>query len=168
MRQVIADLCDLLDEQKNALGKLLEMSEEERKIIIGGEAGRLEEIVRMELRELSKVNSIEKRRIALNDAISAELGITAKDLNTTAIAERAAPDERARIESLQKELTALIEEHKALNVENRELIKAHMEYSELMLDLMIGSEDPLNNFYGGDGRAAPEKKKTTGFFDGRA
>jgi len=37
-----------------------------------------------------------------------------------------------------------------------------------MLELMVGSEDPLNNMYGGDGKAAPDRKKATGFYDGHA
>jgi hypothetical protein len=53
-------------------------------------------------------------------------------------------------------------------MENRELIKTHMEYSEAVLELLVDSEDPLNNFYGMDGKAAPDKKKTTGFFDKQA
>jgi len=33
---------------------------------------------------------------------------------------------------------------------------------------MVGSEDPLNNMYGGDGKAAADRKKSTGFYDGHA
>jgi len=162
------DLCALLLEQKAVLGKMLELSTEEREIIIHGESSKLEEIVRLELRELSKLGSIEKRRLALHKSIAAEFGLTEKNITVSAIAERADPDESERITQLQEELTGLISRHTAINNENRELIKAHMEYSETMLELMVGSEDPLNNLYGGDGKSAPDRKKTTGFFDGQA
>ena len=168
MSQVMEDLCALLLEQKLVLGKLLELSLEEREVIIRGESQLLEEIVRTELRELSKLGAAEKKRIALHKSIALEFGLSEKDITVSSIAQRARPDEREKITALQKELTELIDRHTAINNENRELIKAHMEYSETMLELMVGSEDPLNNFYGIDGKSAPDKKKTTGFFDGHA
>ena len=168
MRQVIGELCALLLEQKSVLEIMLGLSREERQIIINGESEKLEDVVRQELRELSKLGAIEKKRIALHKAIAAELGLPEQELTVSAIAECAQPDEREAIVKLQKELTAIIGQHTLVNTENRELIKAHIEYSETMLDMMVGSEDPLNNFYGGDGKAAPEKKKTTGFFDSHA
>jgi flagellar biosynthesis/type III secretory pathway chaperone len=82
--------------------------------------------------------------------------------------QHAEPDELDVIVKLQLELVALIEQHSNINMENRELIKAHLEYSEAMLELMVDSEDPLNNFYGGDGRVVADRKKTTGFFNSHA
>ena len=168
MRQVLRELCDLLNEQKGVLEEMLRLSEQERKIIISGEADKLEGIVKLEFRELSKLGAIEKKRMELHKTISEELKLPAKDLNVTVIAQRATPDEREAIKKLQIDLTELIKQHTALNTENRELINAHLDYSEMMMNLMVGSEDPLNNFYGGDGKATEEKKKSTGFFDGRA
>ena len=168
MRPVLGELCALLLEQKSVLEGILALSLEERRIIIGGESERLEDIVRRELKELSKLGGLEKRRAALHKTISEELGLEGQEITVSSIAQRAAPDEREAIVNLQKELTALIGQHTALNMENRELIKAHLEYSETMLDIMVDAEDPLNNFYGGDGKAAPDRKKTTGFFDGHA
>ena len=168
MRQVIADLCDLLSEQKTVLEKLRVLSQEERNVIIGSQTERLESVVRLELQELSKLNAIEKKRKALHNTISGEFGLSRENINVSSIAALAEPDEQRAIKKLQTELTDVISRLTALNTENRELLKAQMEYSEVMLDLMVGSEDPLNNFYGGDGKATPEKKKATGFFDSRA
>jgi len=168
LRQILAELCELLSEQKTLLENMLVMAREEQQIIIRGESEKLEDIVRKELRELSKLGAAEKKRTTLHKAIAAELGMPAEELTVTAIAERAEPDERTAIVKLQKELTELISQHTTLNLENRDLIEAHMDYSETMLDLMVGVEDPLNNFYGDDGKASPDKKKTTGLFDGHA
>ena len=168
MRQVLRDMCELLSEQKVVLEDMLRLSQEERRVIIAGEAEQLEGVVRQELRELSKLGAIEKKRIALQKTIAAEFGLPEQDINVSAIARKAEADEQVEIKKLQAELTEMINRHTALNLENRELINAHIEYSDMMLDLMVDSEDPLNNFYGGDGKAAPEKKKATGFFDSRA
>jgi len=165
MRQ---ELFDLLLEQKSVLTNMLELSREERRIILSNDIGELESIVRLELRELSKLGAIEKKRLALHKDIAAEFGLPEKDLTVSAIAQRAQPDDREAIIKLQTELMDLINQHTDVNMENRELIKAHLEYSEAMLELMVDSEDPLNNFYGGDGKAASERKKSTGFFNGHA
>jgi len=158
----------LLTEQKAALESLLELSTEERRVIIDNEPEKLEDIIRLEFKELSKLGAIEKKRAALHPEISKELGVPEGDMSVSAIAARAEPDERDTIRKLQVELTDLINRHTEMNKENRELIEAHKEYSDAVLNLLVGSEDPLNNFYGGDGKATDARKKSTGFFDGRA
>ena len=165
---MLKELFDLLLEQKSLLESLLKLSEEERHIIINGEADKLEDIVRQELRELTKIGAIEKKRAALTPAISAEFGIPEKDITVSEIARHTKPNEREAVTKLQKELTNLIKQHTEINMENRELIKAHQEYTEAFMDMMVDSEDPLNNFYGDDGKAVSDRKKTTGFFDGHA
>jgi len=168
LRQVLIELIDLLREQKDALSNMLVLSRNERMIIINGETEKLENVVRLEFRELSKLGAIEKRRAALHTVIASEFNLPADNVTVSAIAGRAEPDEREAITKLQTELSALIKQHADINMENRELVKAHLEYTEAMLELMVDSEDPLNNFYGGDGRAATERRKTTGFFNGHA
>jgi len=168
MRQSLADLCSLLQEQKEVLGNMLALAKEERQIIVSGESDKLEGVIRLELKELNKLGAAEKKRLALHKAIAAELGLPDGEITVSNIAEKAEPDEQEQIRKLQMELMPLIEEHAAVNMENRELIKAHVEYSETMLELMVGSEDPLNNMYGGDGKAAPDRKKAHGFYDGHA
>jgi len=168
MRQTLADLCTLLQEQKVVLGNMLKLAKEERQIIIDGESDKLEGVIRLELKELNKLGAIEKKRLALHKVIAVELGLPDDDITVTKIAEMAQPDERSTLKKLQAELMPIIEEHTAVNAENRELIKSHIEYSESMLELMIGSEDPLNNMYGDDGKSTPDRIKATGLYDGHA
>jgi len=166
MRQSLTDLCAILQEQKAVLKNMLELAKEERQIIISGESDKLEDIIRLELKELNKLGAIEKRRTELNLALCYEMNIPEKELTVTKIAEKAQPDESAAIKKLQEELTPLIAEHTAVNKENRQLIESHIEYSQTMLELMVGVEDPLNNMYGGDGKSTPDKMKAKGLFDG--
>jgi len=168
MRQTLADLCTLLQEQKEVLERMLELADEERKILIAGESEKLENVIRLELKELNKLGAVEKKRLALHKVIAAELGLQDDEITVSNIAEKSQPDERDAIKKLQTELMPLIEEHSSVNKENRELIKTHVEYSETMLELMVDSEDPLNNMYGGDGKAVADRKKSKGFYDGHA
>ncbi|MCL2046256.1 MAG: flagellar protein FlgN [Oscillospiraceae bacterium] len=168
MRPVLIELCKLLSQQKAVLERILELSLEERRIIISGEAESLEEIVRSGLQELNKLGAIEKKRLALHGELATQFRLPIEEVNVSAIAKLATPQEGAAIRELQSELTMLISAHMEVNAENRELIDTHIEYSEIMINLMVDSEDPLNNFYDGDGNASPDRKKTTGFFDSRA
>ena len=168
MRQVLTELCDLLNEQKDLLNRLLELAKEEQRILINGESDKLEAVVKLELKELSKLGAAEKKRTALNKTIASEFNIPEDGITITSICSSAKPQEQEILLNLQKELLALTEEHSQLNSQNRELIKSHIEYSNAMLELMIEPDDPLNNFYGGDGRAAEDRKKSTGFYSGQA
>ena len=104
----------------------------------------------------------------MHPAISSELGIPENEITVSAIVERAEPGERGIFKDLQAELSVLLKRHTDLNKENRDLIKAHIEYTDAMMDVLVDSEDPLNNFYGGDGKTSQDRKKSTGFFNGTA
>ena len=168
MKQVLGELLSLLLEQKGVLSNMLDLSREKRRVIISGETKKLEDVVRLEVRELSKLSAIEKKRAALHKTIAEEFSLSDNDVTVSAIAKRTEPDEREAIVKLQSELIALINQHTEINNENRELIKAHLEYTESMLELMVDAEDPLNNFYGGDGRVSMDRRRSTGFFNGQA
>ena len=94
MRQVLVELCDLLNEQKEILNKLLELSHEEQRILIGGESDKLEAVVRLELKELSKLGALERKRAALNSDITTELSLAEDNITISTIAENAEPDEK--------------------------------------------------------------------------
>jgi len=168
MRQTILDLCSVLQDEKTIVKGLLELAKEERDVIVAGESGKLEAIIKLQIKQLNKLGALEKKRTEINKTISEESSIPESQITITTILETSDPNERVKLSNLQNQITALIAEHTALNAENRELIKSHIEYSDTMLELMVGAEDPLNNMYGGDGKAATERKKSTGFYDGHA
>jgi flagellar biosynthesis/type III secretory pathway chaperone len=168
MRQFLIDLVSLLEQQKAALKILLDLSDQERRILVEGKSHLLEDIIRRELKELSKINALEKKRKAMHEDLALAFGLDEEEITISAIAERSDEDERQVIVALQQELTELLRHHTELNKENRELIKAHLDYTDMMLQTAAPHEDPLNNFYGGDGKTAQGGKRNTGFFDGQA
>ena len=168
MRQVLVELYDLLNEQKVILNDLLDLSREEQRILVNGESDLLEAVVRRELKELSKLGAVERNRTVLNKTLATEFGLPEDGVNITEISTKVEPAEKETLLKIQKELIALIDEHSQMNSQNRDHIKSHMEYSSAMLDMLAEPDDPLNNFYGGDGKSTVDKKKATGFYTGHA
>jgi len=164
----INELIELLTRQKALLEEILPLALEKRVLIVNTDSEKLEELIRQELRAINKLSDIEKKRIALLPKVIIELGLTGSDTPLSVIAKHSPAPYSDALGTLHEELRILVKELTELNDGNREMINAHKEYTETMMEMMVEAEDPLNNFYGGDGKAPPEKKRTTGFFDGQA
>jgi flagellar biosynthesis/type III secretory pathway chaperone len=158
----------LIESVKTAQEELLNLSYEARRVILSGDTVRLSEIVNGELRALSRINAAEKKRAAQLPGVAALLGLPEGGVTVSAIAERAAPDERDAFERLQKELSGLFTAQREMNAINQDLLEAQLEYSDAMMNVITPPEDALNNFYGGDGRTSDERRESTGFIDWQA
>ena len=165
MKQVLEELCGLLYEQKSVQEELLRLSTDKRQIIKSGDTESLNATVSRELGELSKLRNIERRRTALLPTISDELGIAPQDVTVSTVIEHADEDRKDELRALQRELLSLLNMQAEINAINQDMLKAQLEYTDAMLEVMVGSEDPLNNFYGDDGKASADKKRATGFLD---
>jgi len=169
MRQSILDLCEILHDEKIIVEGMLELAKEEQRVIVANEPEKLENVIRLQIKELNKLGALEKKRTEVNRQISGEIGVPVAAITITKILETANPNERVQLSNIQKKLTEIIEVHTAINKENRELVKMHVEYSDTVLELVTGADDPLNNMYGGDGiLAADQRKKARGFYEGSA
>ena len=158
-------LVALLEEYRDVLQSLLDLSYEKRQTIIEAKTERLSEIVQAELRVLSEMKSLEKRRLTLVNEIAPEFGVPASELTVSRIADGAEYEQANRLRALLVEMDAIVGSQVQLNSANKELLDAHLEYSEVMLNLMIDSADPLNNFYSEDGSTEGDKKIGIGLFD---
>ena len=64
---------------------------------------------------------------------------------------------KERLTMLQKELDGLLKAQEDINRINRTLLETHLEFTNAMLSVIVGSEDPLNNYYNEDGKAVEKK-----------
>lgn len=158
-------MIELLEQQRELQESLLDISREKRKAIIESNTDRLNEIVTSELKALHRMNSLEKKRVELIHQIAEGQAVEAQELTVSRLAEIADGEERARLLSLRDRLTGLLAEQKQLNAMNRELLEVHMDYTDLMLNLMVGPEDPLNHIYSAGGYANQDERKSSGLFD---
>lgn len=145
---------DVLAEQAAVLEALLALSREKRGAVLQNDTERLTEIVGGESRALSRMAKAEKRWAAVLPPAWEALGLTGEPVTLRVLIEHAEGEQRARLSSLHGEISATLDALKAQNTENGQLVEAQLAYTDMMLGLLGGSADPLNNFYGTDGRAS--------------
>lgn len=166
MENCIQTVYDLLLEQKSVQEQLLEFAAEKRQVIIDNNTDRLNEIVASEYKLLSKMNNIEKRRASAIAEASVKTGVPEESMTVSELARHAGDEMSDKLEGIRDELSGLIKRLRDSNELNRDLIKAQLEYTDIMLNLYGGGNDPINNFYGTDGRASSaDIGKGAGLFD---
>lgn len=161
----MATIIDLLEQQGDLQEKLLAVSHNKRKAIIESDTVRLNEIVTLELKALHRMNSLEKKRVELIHQIAKSQAVEEAEITVSRLAEMTDGEERTRLLSLRDRLSKLLHEQKQLNAMNRDLLEVHMDYTDLMLNLIVGPEDPLNHIYGAGGYAEGDDRKSSGLFD---
>ena len=164
----MASVISLLEEQRTLHTRLYELSLEKRRVIAKDQTERLGEIVQEEMRLLSRMNSLEKKREKVLAEWAKNLACAPEDVTLTKILGKAGRTEREQISSLRTELSSLMVTLRTLNDENKKLLESKLEYTDTMLGLYVGAEDPLNNIYGAGGRTEDEMRKSTGMFDWEA
>ena len=153
MTEIINEVYRLLLEQKTTQETLMALALRKREAVIKNDTDELTAIVKDEYLALSQVNVIEKQRIKAMSGIAEASGKPAKDITISDLLEYANELQKPLLSTLQKELLDILTRLKAQNDENGALVDAQLEYISLMLSVIAGPEDPLNNFYGENGQA---------------
>lgn len=150
----IEAIYELLLEQKEVQSALLALACQKRDAIVKNDTELVTEIVKKEYLLLSKMNKIELKRAPLMDAACRQLGKPVSEVSFSDLISCAGGGSRPKLETLQAELLDILTRLKAQNAENKGLIEMQLEYTETMLNVFGWSEDPINNFYGTDGRSS--------------
>jgi flagellar biosynthesis/type III secretory pathway chaperone len=165
LRQEIKAVYELLQAQKEIQSELLKLGHEKRRAIVRADTGKLTNIVGREQLYVSKMNSLERKRTKLMPEVTALVSRMSGRMTLSELIESAQPEERDALNKLGRELRLMLNEQLELNSLNKKLLEDHLRYAETMISAAVGREDPLNNFYGGDGRCADDGPRKTGFFD---
>lgn len=166
LQNLFQKMYDLLFELKKNLQKLLELSYEKRRAAHSNETDRLNEIVNQEMRYLSEMNSLEKKRQKLQESIAANINVPEKDITVSFLIEKTEGTMKERFVKIHREMNGLLKAQMEINAINNELLETQLEYTNTMLNVIIGTEDPLNSYYSQDGKAsAKEVLKNSSIFD---
>jgi flagellar biosynthesis/type III secretory pathway chaperone len=162
----VAELIENLRELRRVIGELLTLSYEKRRVIVNADTDRLAEISSLETRLLSQLNAAERKRYAAAPAAMRELagdngGSTLGDLINAADG-----GERTTLSELKTELSSSMKLLLEMNERNTEQLRRQLEHNSDVIDVLTPPQDPLNNFYGGDGQLTDGRQR--GFYSGEA
>ena len=146
-------------------GRLLELSHIKHKAIIENDTEGISAAVQAETRLLYESRDADKKRAAFVSKAAKTLGVAEDEITFSRLLCLASPDEADRLSALHGQLGALLASLKQLNRQNLELLKTHVEYTEMMINLIVGPEDPINTIYGAGGVSDEKKRHTAGLFD---
>ena len=146
---------DVITAQAAAQNALLGLAKEKRAAVLGNDTEKLMGVVEQEYQILSQMDKIGKLWAVEMEAACDALGMsdetmTLRDL----IAYTEDGAQKERLQRLHADMADTLDALKKQNMENRQLVEAQLMYTEMMLNILGGSVDPLNNFYGTDGRSS--------------
>ena len=168
MRQPLEQMASLLQEQNELLTGLLEVMRELRAVIVSADTKRFDSAIRQIPKSRRKLSAVEKQLRDLLPTVTAQLGLEESKTTLGGIINCVEPEAYSVLQPLKDRLTEGFHELIGLSIENQEYLDEHLDYSEAVLNLLVQEEDPLNNFYGDDGNATPEQKKSASIFDRNA
>lgn len=155
-----------LAELEQHYSALLSLAREKRDVVVKNDTVRLTEITEQESILLSQAKLAERRRVIAVTEVAPLLGKSAEEITLSELAENADSPAREKLLELKAALGDAMQQLKLQNDENRGLVEAQLTYTEMMLNVIGGSSDPLNNFYGVDGKSAEaEITRGTSLFD---
>lgn len=166
LNESIGGIYALLLEQMDVQKQLLSISRNKRDVIAKSDTDELESIITLEYELMSKMKLVEKRRTLEMSRLSDFTDIPVRDIKITDLISLSGSDMGAKLGAVHRELLDTIDALRDQNQQNLMLLETQLEYTDMMLNFFGGSEDPLNNFYGTDGRSSSaEITKGSTLFD---
>lgn len=155
MKQIIAALIDILQQECKLYEELLSLSQEKADIIIKGNVPELEQITKTEHQYISVLTKLELERENRIDALAQALGESAQALTLQNVAEKTRGPQASELTAMRDRISVVLHQLKESNEANTKLIRNSMEYIHFSIGLLssVGSED--NNYN-------PNAEKTTG------
>lgn len=152
MESLFRQLLDILTEEKEIYAALLGLSEKKKEAIVGSALESINKIVRDEQVLVARIQDRERARSKCVMALAELSGL--KDASLQSFSHLASsPEELARLEELQRVLPVLIEQLRAVNEVNRQLIESRLKYVQFVMDTMTpGGGGATYGAQGEDGR----------------
>ncbi|NLO47750.1 MAG: flagellar protein FlgN [Clostridiales bacterium] len=166
MQNALDNMITLLSEQNRIQKELLGLSYEKRRAVLNNQTDLINRVVQKEFMFLTAAQALEKKREQALSVLSKHFGIPESEITVTVIIERTSGELQRKFTAVQKELSAVIKTQAELNRLNQDLLKTQLEYTDMMLNLLVGPEDPLNNFYDDNGKMSEQTpRKKAGLID---
>ena len=153
MNAKIQELIKFLEEEIKIYQKVLKLSKEKTDVINRDKRVELEELVNAEDKLVSEVQDIERNRQALSLKIYSELGIDTRTGKVQDIIDKISSADSVMLAQKRKEFLDLIQELKKVNDINSNLINNSLEFVNLRMKIMSGTQEMTGNDYKATGKS---------------
>ncbi|GMB09136.1 flagellar protein FlgN [Thermolongibacillus altinsuensis] len=155
-------LIKLLEKHVKLHKGLLELAKKKTEALKKGDMEALSEMMKEEQTYIAAINQVERERIRVVEAM-----VGKEDERTlTACISLAEGTERATLEKLRDDLTAVISELKNVNQLNQQLTQQSLEFVNVMLDMLM--PQPQNVNYAAPNRVPNSYEVGRSLFDSKA
>jgi flagellar biosynthesis/type III secretory pathway chaperone len=157
-KQLIA----LLEKHVKLHKGLLDLANKKTEVLKKGDMEALSEIMKEEQKYIAVINQVERERIHVVNAMVSE----SNDRTLTTCISLAEGTERAMLEKLRDDLTAVISELKNINQLNQQLTQQSLQFVNVMLDMLM--PQPPNINYAATNKAPNPYEGGRSLFDSKA
>jgi flagellar biosynthesis/type III secretory pathway chaperone len=134
MQELLAELIQILEAQRDAQAALVALSERKTKVITAGDAAGLQAIVDEERAVLTGIKAVEKRQGQCISKIAALAGVQASEVRMAFVIGRAEGEQKQKLEALREELSVLVEKQVGYNDVNMKLLRMSMDYVQFLIN----------------------------------
>lgn len=171
MASLMENLIDVLNKESSEYEALLGLSQKKTPVIIAGDLEALQQITDDEQKIVTRVTSLERKRVEVTGDIANVLN---KDVTTLKLSDLIAmlstrPAEQKALAAAHDSLQAVIRELKRVNEQNAELLKNSLEMVEFEMNLLqaMKSAPETANYNRGAYSAGDTMGISTGGFDAK-
>lgn len=133
-------LIELLEKHVKLHKGLLELANKKTEVLKKGDTEALNGIVKEEQKYIAAIDRVEQERILVVNAMIGE----ANEPTLTACILQTEGTERAMLEKLRDDLSAVILELKSVNQLNEQLAKQSLQFVHVMLDMLVPQPKEVN------------------------
>lgn len=137
MASLMDDLIQVLENENEEYGKLVELSKEKKQVIIDANVPALEKIVDLEQDVASKIQNLDNHRQKVMRDMSVVLNKSEQDFTLDTILEMLSsqPKEQERLQNVKQQLKTTLAEVQKINEQNQTLLNQALELVEFDLTL---------------------------------
>jgi flagellar biosynthesis/type III secretory pathway chaperone len=155
-------LIELLEKHVKLHKGLLELANKKTEVLKKGDMEALSGIMKEEQKYIAAINQVERERIQVVEAM-----VSGEDARTlTACISQTEGTERAILEKLRDDLTAVISELKNINLLNQQLTEQSLQFVNVMLDMIMPQLQNMN--YAAPNRVPNPYEGGRSLFDSKA
>jgi flagellar biosynthesis/type III secretory pathway chaperone len=158
--EFVEQLLEVLGDQKELYSELNTLSEAKQTAISANDIQALDEIVQKEQSGLMRLLELERRRKACTEEIAKQKNLSQTGFSIDNVRSTASNEQQKRLDTVQKELSALMLRQKELNDTNRSLIEGRLEFINFMMSAMSPADQQLYT-YGAQGMQLPGQTKNS-------